>query len=194
MCLVREGVGDTYFILQKVWSTHTQLYILLPSVASEKEDVGRVGLMALVLRAPASTRDRHSLEHRYSQLFPTSSRCKNTGWSASSYDSVLLFSRPRKDRTCDGQMDGDKKGKKEIGKKEFRDSLANVEKVLKPMLFASVVFHFSIRSRAFACEHRRLRNDTVTTRSSSDAIQSFLPNPSRKCLDCRMLSFKLLQK
>lgn len=66
--------------------------MLLSSVASEKGDDGRVGLMALVLRAPVPTRGRRSLEHRYSQLFPTSLLgCGNTGWPASSYSTTLFY-------------------------------------------------------------------------------------------------------
>lgn len=44
------------------------------------------------------------------------------------------------------------------------------------MLFASVVFHFSIHSRTSAYEYRQLRNDPVTTKSLSDVIfQPVLP-------------------
>lgn len=104
MCLVREGGGDTYFILQKVWSTHTQLCILLSSVASEKEDVGRVGLMALVLRAPASTRDPGALSsiviHNYSRLV----RGARIQVGQPRATTLFYYSAvPRKDRTCDGR-------------------------------------------------------------------------------------------
>lgn len=116
-CVWYEKAVATCILFYRKYSQHTytQLYMLLSSVASEKGDVGRVGLMALVLGAPAPTRGRRSLEHRYSQLFRTSPRVREYRLASLELrdDSVLLFSPPQKDRIClmDRQMAEKQKGK-----------------------------------------------------------------------------------
>lgn len=116
---MRRRWRHVFYFIESMVNTYTTVYAALLCSEWKRGRGGRVGLMALVLRAPVPTRGWRSLEHRYSQLFPTSLLgCGNTGWSASSYDNfILLFNRPRRDRTCDGQTGWAKKKKRKRKKK-----------------------------------------------------------------------------
>ena len=149
VCVWYEKTVVTRILFYRKCIVNTH-YTLLSSVANEKGDVGRVRLMALMLRAPAPTRSQRSLGHRYSQLFLTSPRMREyrlVSLELRRLCSIIqLFSKRSDPWWIDRWREG-KKRKRQKKKIDSRDSFDTIEKVLKPVLLTLVVFHFSIRLR-----------------------------------------------